>query len=262
LVGGRNLTAADIEGRPRVAVINETMALQVFGERRPLGRHFHFAEGADRNVEIEVVGVASDARYASLEQSPPPTLFMPHAQVAPRAMTVEVRTDTDPTAVVSAVREAVRGIDPSMALADMRTQREQIADTIAKPRLFAVLTTVSGLIGLLLASIGLYGAVSYEAIRRTREIGIRVALGAQRSDVLRLFMRQTVVVVAIGAGIGVALAIAAARLLGSVLFGVGPHDPVAIGSALAVLGAVALAASYLPARRALRLDPAESLRSE
>jgi ABC-type antimicrobial peptide transport system permease subunit len=149
-----------------------------------------------------------------------------------------------------------------MALVDMRTQRQQIADTIAKPRLFAALTTVSGLIGLLLASIGLYGAVSYETIRRTREVGIRVALCAQRPDVLRLFMRQTVIVVAIGAGVGIALALVAARLLGSVLFGVGPQDPQAIGSALAVLAAVALTASYVPARRALRLDPAESLRSE
>jgi predicted permease len=262
LMAGRNLTAADIEGRPRVAVINETMALQVFGERRPLGRHFQFVEGADRHADIEVVGIAADARYSSLEQPPPPTLFMPHAQVAPSAMTVEVRTDTDPTGVVAAVREAVGGIDPSMGLVNIRTQRQQIADTIAKPRLFAALTTVSGLIGLLLASIGLYGAVSYETIRRTREIGIRVALGAQRADVLRLFLRQTVIVVTIGAGVGIALALAAGQLVGSVLFGIGPHDPLAIGSALAVLAAVALAASYVPARRALRLDPAESLRSE
>jgi predicted permease len=262
LLAGRNLSAADIAGRPRVAVINETMAREVFGEQTPLGRHFRFVEGADRNVEIEVVGVARDAKYSSLEQPVPATLFMPHAQMAPSGMTAEVRTGSDPTTLVSAVREAARSIEPSMALVDMRTQRQQIADTVATPRLIAALTTVSGLIGLLLACIGLYGTVSYETIRRTPEIGIRVALGASRSHVLRLVMRQAVFVVTIGAGIGIAVALAAARLLGSVLFGVGPSDPLAIGSALAVLAAVALAASYLPARRALQLDPTEALRSE
>jgi putative ABC transport system permease protein len=164
--------------------------------------------------------------------------------------------------VASAIREAVRQTDPTIPLAEMKTQRQQIAETIGKPRAFAVLTTVSGVIGLLLACVGLYGIVSYETIRRTREIGIRMALGAQRSDVLRLVMRQTVIVVTIGAGIGVALALAASRSIGSLLFGIAPSDPLAIGSALAVLIGVALAASYLPARRASQLDPTQALRFE
>ena len=144
----------------------------------------------------------------------------------------------------------------------MKTQRQQIAETIGKPRAFAALTTVSGMIGLLLACVGLYGVVSYETIRRTREIGIRMALGARRSDVLRLVMRQTIVVVTIGTGIGLALALAASRLIGSLLFGIAPSDPFAIGSALTVLIGVALAASYLPARRASQLDPTQALRYE
>jgi predicted permease len=262
LVAGRDLSAADTQGRPRVAVINETMARQVFGERTPVGRHFQFVNGADRNVAIQVIGVARDAKYASLEQPVPPTLFMPHAQVPPSGMTVEVRTTSDPMTVASAVREAVRQTDPAIALAEMKTQRQQIAQTIGKPRAFAALTTVSGMIGLLLACVGLYGVVSYETIRRTHEIGIRMALGARRSDVLRLVMRQTVVVVTIGAGIGVALALAASRLIASLLFGIAPSDPFAIGSALAVLIGVALAASYLPARRASQLDPTRALRYE
>jgi ABC-type antimicrobial peptide transport system permease subunit len=245
-----------------VAVVNETMAWQVFGERTPVGRHFQFVNGADRNVAIQVIGVARDSKYASLEERVPPTLFMPHTQVPPSAMTVEVRTNPDPMTVASAIREAVRETDPTMALAGMKTQRQQIAETIGKPRAFAALTTVSGMIGLLLACVGLYGVVSYETIRRTREIGIRMALGARRSDVLHLVMRQTVVVVTIGAGIGIATALAASRLIGSMLFGVAPSDPSAIGSALAVLIAVALAASYLPARRASQLDPTQALRYE
>ena len=262
LVAGRDLAAADTQGRPRVAVINETMARQVFGERTPLGRHFQFVNGADRNIPIQVIGVARDSKYASLEQQVPPTLFMPHAQAPPSGMTVEVRTASDPVTVASAIREAVRQTDPTIPLTEMKTQRQQIAETIGKPRAFAALTTVSGMIGLLLACVGLYGVVSYETIRRTREIGIRMALGARRSDVLRLVMRQTVVVVTIGAGIGVALALAASRLIESLLFGIAPSDPFAIGSALAVLIGVALAAAYLPARRASQLDPTQALRYE
>ena len=262
LVAGRDLGATDTLDRPRVAIINETMARQVFGERAPLGRHFQFVTGDDRNVAIEVVGVARDSKYANLEQPAPATLFMPHAQVAPSGMTVEVRTIPDPLTVASAVREAVRKVDPAIALVEMKTQRQQIAETIGKPRAFATLTMVSGLIGLLLACVGLYGVVSYETIRRTQEIGIRMALGARRADVLRLVMRQTVVVVTIGAGIGLVATLVASRLIGSLLFGIGPGDPVAIGAALAALLAIALAAAYLPARRACQLDPTQALRYE
>jgi predicted permease len=262
LVDGRNLSTADAQGRPRVAIINETMARQVFGDGRVVGRHFHFVNGGDRNVPIEVVGVARDSKYASLEQQVPPTLFMPHAQVPASKMTVEVRTALDPMTVAPAVREAVRQTAPAVPIAEMKTQRQQIAQTIGTPRAFAVLTTVSGAIGLLLTCIGLYGIVSYDTIRRTHEIGVRVALGARRSDVLRLVMRQTVVVVAIGAGIGIGLTLTAARLIETVLFGVVPSDPLAMVSALAVLMGVAFAASYVPARRASQLDPTQALRYE
>src|SRR3954451_20122736 len=262
LMLGRDLSASDTQGRPRVAIINETMAQQVFGERSSLGRHFHFVNGRDRNVRIEVIGVARDSKYASLEQRVPPTVFIPQAQVPPSGMTVFVRTASDPMSLGSAIREAIRQTDSTIPLADMKTQQQQIAETIGKPRAFALLTTVSGVIGLLLACIGLYSTVSFDTMRRTQEIGIRMALGARRSDVLRLVMRQTIVVVTIGAGIGIALAVAASRLIKSLLFGIAPSDPVAIGLALAVLIAVALAASYVPAHRASRLDPTQALRYE
>ena len=170
-------------------------------------------------------------------------------------MTVEVRTASDPMTLATAIREAVRRSDPGIALAEMKTERQQIAETIGKPRALAALTAVSGMIGLLLACVGLYGVVSYETARRTQEIGIRMALGAGRADVLRLVMRQIVVVLTIGSAIGLALALAASRLIGSLLFGIAPTDPLAIGSALAVLIGVALAASYLPARRARSSTP-------
>jgi predicted permease len=262
VVAGRDLSAADTQGRPRVAVINETMAREVFGERAPVGRYFQLVTGPDRNVPIQVIGIARDSKYARLEQPAPPTLFMPHAQLPASGMTVEVRTASDPMTLAAAIREAVARSDPGMALAEMKTERQQIAETVGKPRALALLTAVSGAIGLLLACVGLYGVVSYETARRTQEIGIRMALGAGRADVLRLVMRQIVVVLAIGSAIGLALALASSRLIGSLLFGIAPTDPLAIGSALALLIGVALAASYLPARRAARLDPTQALRYE
>jgi predicted permease len=262
LVAGRNLSSADTLGRPRVAIINETMARELFAERTPVGRHFQFVNGGDRNVPIEVIGVARDSKYASLAQRVPPTLFMPHAQASPSGMTVAVRTTADPMTVAPAIREAVRRTEPTLALAAMKTQREQIADTIGKPRAFAALTTVAGMIALLLACVGLYGVVAYDTIRRTHEIGLRMALGARRFDVLLLVMRQTVAVVTIGAATGIALALAGSRLIGGLLFGIAPSDPSAIASALAFLIGAALTASYLPARRASRLDPTQALRYE
>ena len=165
-------------------------------------------------------------------------------------------------ALASAIREAVARSDPAIALAEMKTERRRIAETIGKPRALAALTAVAGTIGLLLACVGLYGVVSDQTARRTQEIGIRTALGATRADVLRLVMRQTVVVLGIGSTVGLLLALAASRLIGSLLFGIAPTDPLAIGSALAVLIGVALTASYLPARRAARLDPTQALRYE
>ena len=262
LIAGRDLSSADTLGRPRVAIINETMARELFGEPTPVGRNFQFVNGGDRNVPIEVIGVAGDSKYASLAQRVPSTLFMPHTQASPSGMTVAVRTTSDPMTVASAIRAAVRQTDPTIALAGTKTQREQIAETIGKPRAFAVLTTVAGMIGLLLACVGLYGVVSYDTIRRTHEIGLRMALGARRFDVLRLVMRQTVVVVTIGAGIGIAFALTGSRLIGGLLFGVAPSDPFAIGSALVLLIGAALAASYLPARRASQLDPTQALKYE
>ncbi|PYR92223.1 MAG: hypothetical protein DMF84_14020 [Acidobacteria bacterium] len=152
--------------------------------------------------------------------------------------------------------------DAALPTIDMQTERQQIADTIAKPRAFALLTTVSGIIGLLLACVGVYGIVSQDAVRRTHEIGVRMALGAGRAQVLRLVMRQTMIVAIVGAAIGFGLAMAASRLIAGSLFAIPANDPLAIGSALAVLLAVAFAAAYVPARRATELDPTQALRYE
>ncbi len=262
VLAGRTLAAADSAGAGPVGVINETMAREVFGEPRPIGRHFQIVRGATRGAAIEVVGVVRDSKYSRLDQSTPPTLFVPHAQVAPGPMIVEVRTGPDPMTLVPSLREAARRVDSSLPLEEVKTQRQQIAETIGKPRAFAVLTAASAIIGLLLACVGLYGIVSYDATRRTTEIGIRLALGATRWDVVRLVARETMIVVGIGGAIGLILVAASSRLVASVLFGVRPSDPATITAAMLVMLAVASLAAAVPARRASRLDPTAALRYE
>jgi predicted permease len=262
LVAGRSLQASDNGAATRVAVINAAMARQVFEEDAPIGRRFAFANGPERDVPIQVVGIVRDAKYSRLSEPAPPTFFMPYTQMPSRRMTVEVRTAGDALAMTAAVRAAIHAVEPGLPLMRVRTQEEQIAETIREPRLFAALTAVAGAIGLFLACLGLYGVVSYDARRRTSEIGVRLALGAQRSDVLRLVLRQTMWVVTIGTAVGLVLAASGSRLLGNQLFGVQPFDISAMASATGILVAIAGLAAFLPARRAARLDPTQALRHE
>jgi len=262
LVAGRGLNANDGSDGPKVAVINEKMAREVFGEPRPVGRYFQTVEGSTRSTPIEVVGIVRDSAYQRLSDPLPPTLFVPHTQAPVRGVVVEVRTAGEPLAIAPAVRDAVRRVDPELPLMALKTERQQIAETIGRPRAFAALTAAAAAVGLLLACIGLYGIAAYDATRRTMEIGIRIALGARRSDVVRLVVRETMIAVAAGAAIGLALAGAGSRLIASVLFNVQPGDPATIAAALAVMLAVAMLATAAPARRASRLDPTVALRYE
>jgi predicted permease len=262
LVAGRQFSAADAPSAPRIGVISEKMAREVFGEARPLGRYFQTVEGGTRSGPIEVVGVVRDSAYQRLNEALPPTLFVPHTQAPVRSIVMEVRTAGEPLALATAVRDAVRRVDPELPLLNLKTERQQIAETIGEPRAFAALTAAAAVVGLLLACVGLYGIAAYDATRRTMEIGIRIALGAQRFDVVRLVVRETMIVVAAGAAIGLALAGAASRVVKSVLFGVQPGDPITIAAALVAMVAIAALATYMPARRAARLDPTVALRYE
>jgi predicted permease len=262
LVAGRSLEPTDTANAPRVAVINAAMAREVFSEDLPIGRRFQFTTGPGRNRPIEVVGVVRDAKYSRLSEPEPSTFFMPYTQFPTGRMTVEVRTEGDALALAGGVRAAIQRIDSGLPLINVRTQDAQIQETLRNPRTFAALTAMSGAIGLLLACIGLYGVVSYDARRRTSEIGLRMALGAERWDVLRLVIGQMAWIVAIGAGVGLLLAGAGARVLSGQLFGVQPFDMSAMASATALLFCIAGLAVFLPARRASRLDPTQALRHE
>jgi predicted permease len=260
MVLGRSFTPRDDARAPRVAIINEAAALKFFPNENPIGRRF--GHDRDNTNEIEIVGVARDTKYNRIKEPAPPLLYEPLSQGEPQSVTFAVRTEGDPVAMMPLIRDAVRQIDANIAVLDMTTQEREIEEKFGQERLLAQAYSAFGGIALLLASIGLFGLMSYNVARRTNEIGVRLALGAQRADVLRMVMRESILVVGIGLIIGLAAAIAAARLVRNVLFGLSPTDPVSIAVAVFVLAGVSLLAAYLPARRASRVEPVSALRYE
>ena len=257
---GRPLSDRDDKGAPRVALINEAAVRAFFPGENPLGRRF----GSRPNdpQPIEIVGVVKDAKYSDLREAPPPTMYVTYTQ-APRAVAViELRTATAPSAVVGAVRDAVHAIDPTLPLAMVSTQADQIERRMKQEKMFAQAYAVFGGVALLLASVGLFGLMSYNVARRTGEMGVRMALGAQRRDVMGLVMRESMVLVAIGLAAGLAIAVATGRFLSALLFGLPSKDPVTMTIAVAVMTTVCALAAYLPARRASRVDPMTALRHE
>jgi predicted permease len=257
---GRALSDRDVREGPRVAVINETAARLYFGDEDPIGRRF--GRQTDRRSEIEVVGVVRDVRYASLREPAPPTMYVSYLQ-APRAAGVfALRTSGDPLALAATVREAVRQVDPKLPIADVTTQRQSMERRFAQERLFAQAYALFGGMALLLASIGLFGLMSYNVARRTGEMGIRMALGAQRLHVIRLVMRESLTLVAIGVVTGVAIALGSGRFVASQLFELPPYHLPTLALAIAMMGGVAALAAYLPARRASRVEPVIALRQE
>jgi predicted permease len=260
LVRGRDFTDADREGSPQVAVVNETLAAMLWPGEDPLGKRLSF-EGA-HGPFLEVVGVARDGKYRSLGDRERPYVYSPVFQSYRPKMTLVVRTAGEPTALAGAVREQLRALDPNLPVAEVRTLGEQFDLSLLPARMAAWSLGGFGLLALLLAAMGVYGVVSYSVAQRTREIGVRVALGAGTRDVLRLVLGEGFSVVGLGLGLGLGLAFAATRLFQSFLYGVGATDPLTFVGVPALLGAIALAAGYLPARRATKVDPAVALRHE
>jgi predicted permease len=262
LLLGRALTPQDDKSAPKVIVINQTMARQLFKDDNPIGKLLDF-ENPAIGGNFEIVGVVSDARYTRLQQDNPPTVYTPYLQQTSLSqMNFEVRTAGDPLAMIPAIREAVRQVDKNLPLFDVKTQRRQIEESVSKERAFAQLTTFFGLLALLLASIGLYGVMAYSVAQRTREIGIRMALGAQKGDVLRLVVRQGMLLVMIGAGVGLLMAYNLTGVVASMLYGVTPNDPLTFAGVALLLLLVALLACSLPARRAAKVDPMIALRHD
>ena len=263
LLSGRTFDQQDSENSPKVAVINETMARLFFPNESPLGRRFR-TDGPDAKPENDriVVGVARDAKYMALKERPWPAAYLPYSQEPGYLWNFEVRYSGDAGSTAPAVRQVIHDVDPRLPVTGAGTLAEQVDRSVVDQRLTAQLSSFFSLVAVFLACIGIYGLMSYAVVHRTNEIGIRVALGAQQGQVLRLIMRQGLVLAASGVAVGIALALIFTRLLRSLLFGVQPFDPVTFIGVAFLLTLIALAACYLPARRAMRVDPVVALRYE
>ena len=258
LLVGRGFTARDDGPAPKVVIINEAAVKKYFPGENPIGQRI--GSSVENSGQLEIVGVLRDAKYDSVREPAPPTMYVPYAQSRLGTATIEVRTAGEPTAATATIREAVRQVDPNLPMMDVSTQIEQVERRFQQERVFAQAYALFGGLAMLLAAIGLFGLMSYSVARRTNEIGIRMALGAQRQDVLGLVLRESMMLVAIGVVLGVAAALAASRLIKTLLFGLAGTDVVSILSAVAVMILVSAFAGFLPARRASHVDPMVALR--
>jgi predicted permease len=257
LLAGRPFTSADDAGAPPVVIVNQTMAERFWPGENPIGQHIRSA-----GRELQVVGVARDGKYESYRDQPLSFLYLPLEQNFEADMTVLVRSGADPAEALVTLQREVAALDPDIALKEAMPLPSRIGFSLFPQRLAAVMVGIFGLVGLLLAAIGIYGILAYQVAQRTREIGIRMALGARTTDIRRMFVRQGFTLTVVGLGIGMAAAFALTRLLSSLLFEVGATDPVTFAAVAVVLTAVAVLASYLPARAATRVDPNVALRAE
>ena len=260
ILAGRSFSDADMADAARVAVVNRAYAKLAFGDRDPIGQGLR--SSTNRPADTTVVGLVTDAKYQALREDPPPVVFFSHRQERRDSMRVYLKADTGAAAAASILREQARSVAPSVPLTGVRTLEEQIARTLRRERLLSTLLTGFGIAGLLLTAVGLFGVTAYGVSRRTREVGLRMALGATGSGIRKLIVAGSLRWVCAGLALGAALAYPAGRLLESLLYGVTTYDLAALGASGAILLVSALGAAYLPAVRAARLQPTEALRQD
>jgi predicted permease len=261
IVAGRPFNWHDNQHGPRVAIVNRKLARKFFQHTSALGKTISFCEAND--PPIEIVGVAGDAKYAAVNEEPPPTLFLPYLQQDDADdVTFEIKTAASTASMVKPIRTAIKSVDRDLPLLDTRTQIQQMDATLTQQRMFASLTGGFGVLALLLAGIGIYGIMAYNVSRRTNEIGIRMALGAQTRSVLAMILREAWLLAGLGILTGLATALAVTRLLASMLFGIQTNDPLTYGGAAVLLFVIALLAGAIPARRAASIDPCDALRHQ
>jgi predicted permease len=259
LLAGRDFTTGDNDTSAKVIIVNSALVKKVFPGEIPLGRLLSIGR-----TDYQIVGICGDIKYDNIKKSSEPTVFYPYIQRPNEVYAVffEVRTALPPLSLVPAVRQALAEIDRNIPMADIRTQKVRIDESIAQERLFASLSTALALLAVVLSCIGLFGLMAYNITQRTGEIGIRMALGAGPKEVAWPVLREALLLAGAGVAVGVPVALGIVRVIRSYLFGVSRYDPVTLLTAIVLLIAVAMLAAWLPARRAARIDPMEALRYE
>ena len=268
IAAGRGFSDDDTATSPKVAVINRRLAATRFPNQNPIGRRVSvgiYAGYGDvlTTGPIEIVGVCAETLYGDLHEAPPPQLFVPFVQqTGVRRLTYQIHTATKPEAIVEALRRVVHAADPALPLVSVRTQQDQIDSDLADGRLLVSLTSAFALLALVLASVGIYGLMAYSVVQRTREIGIRMALGANPQQILAMVLRESSSLSAAAIALGVVASLLVTRFVRSMLFGIAPSDPAVLAGGTALLMCVAVGASWLPAWRAASVQPMEALRRD
>ena len=277
LVSGREFTAQDTENAPQVAIVNETIAHRFFPNEEPVGKRIWMGppesllpaappgQPSQPFKRRSIVGIAHDVKDGPLNQQPRPTVYVPYYQADREGwitMAVMVRTTAAPSAYVGTMRDIVRGLDADQPLAKVATGKELLARRLSEPRFNTLLLGSFAALGLLLAAIGIYGVVSFLVTQRTHEFGIRMALGAQAANVLKLVLGQAMLLSLIGVGLGLLASMALTRLMSDLIYGVQPTDPLTLIAVALLLAVITIIASYIPARRATKVDPLVALRYE
>jgi putative ABC transport system permease protein len=261
LVRGRWFNEQDSRTGRRAVIINESFARRFWPNGDAIGKRMDLFYGSMEGWQ-EIVGVVADVRRGGLDQTVTLEGYLPYAQSALDEMTLAVRATGDPVPLVSAIRAQVLAVDPEQPVFNVKTMHQVVSDSLGERRLSTFLLALFAGLAMLLAAIGIYGVVSYWVSQRTREIGIRTALGAGRTDILRLVLGRGMLLVGVGAGCGLLASLALMRFLATLLFGVSTHDALTMAAVPVTLGLIALAACYVPARRAARVDPLVALRFE
>jgi predicted permease len=254
---GRDFSDRDVKSAPAVAVVNERFVQQYMPGQNPLGRHFKQGGG-----DIEIVGIVGNARFQEIREAPIPIVYLPTKQAQSSGYTLLVKTRGNPERVIAALKRTVHSVNANLPIYNVRTLQAQINEGISSERVLSFLSVLFSALATLLCGIGLYGIVTYSVSRRTREIGVRFAVGAQKSDVTRLFLRESLFLIATGIAIGIPVALAFTRLLKNLLYGLEPTDLATLALTTAVLAIAGLLATFLPIRRAAGIEPREALQYE
>ncbi len=260
IVEGRDFDDRDTADSNKVIIINQTLARQMFPGQSPLGKRIR--SWRDENELREIIGVVQDVRYYGQDDELRGLVYVPHTQDTWRSLVLSIRTTTDPSGMTNALREQIWSVDKNMAIAQVKTMREVLNESMASRRFSMLLLAGFAATAMLLAAVGLYGVLSYSVAQRRQEIGLRMALGARRGDVVRLVVAYGAKLTLVGLVLGLAAAFALTRLMGSLLYDVSASDPLTFAAISLILIAVALAATLIPALRATRVDPIVALHYE